>query len=142
VKQNELNPTPGQALLGRKVIHFIDNVAAVVGLIKGYSGSPDLARIANVGHAHMLALKVDAYFEYVNTKANIADLPSRGMIDETMNILTQKLGVKRENIIRVRMHLPELDGWLKPSSAHVQAARTREPVVWKSGRKRHVKGGR
>ena len=77
-----------------------------------------------------------AYFEYVNTKANIADLPSRGLVRETREILTDKLGVRPECIVRVRMHLPKLEEWILPSSAHVQAARKREPVAWKSSRKK------
>jgi hypothetical protein len=65
------------------------------------------------------------------------------MVRETMQILIDKLGVRRENIISVCMHLPELDGWLKPTSAHVQAAKTREPVVWKrEKRKRYARSAR
>ena len=64
-------------LQGRKVIHWIDNTGALAALIKGYSSVPDSAQIVHAFHSLNLGLKCKVWFEYVFTKANIADLPSR-----------------------------------------------------------------
>lgn len=46
--------------------------------VKGYSRVPDSAQIVHAFHSLNLGLKCRVWFEYVNTKANIADEPSRG----------------------------------------------------------------
>ena len=65
-------------LRGRDVIHFIDNVGAYSGLTKGYSRDVDSGRMISVFHTMNAALSANVWFEYVPSKANIADLPSRG----------------------------------------------------------------
>ena len=85
-------------LQGRKVVHWIDNTSALASLIKGYSSKPDSAQIVHAFHSFNLGLKCKVWFEYVNTKANIADEPSRkefGLLNE--------LGSKPKPIV-----LPEL----------------------------------
>ena len=69
----------------RDVIHFIDNTGALVGIAKGYSKDVDSARLINVFHTIAAAIMVNAWFEYVPSAANIADLPSR----MDMELLTQ-----------------------------------------------------
>ena len=65
-------------LRGRKAVHWIDNTSALAALIKGYSRVPDSAQIVHAYHSLVLGLKCKVWLEYVNTKANIADEPSRG----------------------------------------------------------------
>ena len=62
---------------GRKVIHFIDNAGALSNLINGYANKPDAARLVNMFHVALIALRVDWYGEWVPSKANIADLMTR-----------------------------------------------------------------
>ena len=64
-------------LAGRAVNHFVDNTVALSSLIHGYSSREDMALITNVFHLQAAALRVSIYLEYVPSKANIADLPSR-----------------------------------------------------------------
>ena len=64
-------------LRDRDVIHFIDNVGAYSGLGKGYSPDMDSARMISVFHTMNAALRSNVWFEYVPSKANISDLPSR-----------------------------------------------------------------
>ena len=64
-------------LAGRKVIIFIDNTGALSSLLHGYSSKPDAARLCNLFHLFAAAIGCSIYFEWVPTKANIADLPSR-----------------------------------------------------------------
>ena len=64
------------------VIHFIDNSSALYGMVKGYSRVPDSLAIIRAFHAANLALRANVWFNYVASKANVADLPSRGALDE------------------------------------------------------------
>ena len=68
-------------LRDRRVLHWIDNTGALAALIKGYSRELDCARIVQAFSAFSLGLGVRAWFEYVASKANIADLPSRGDVE-------------------------------------------------------------
>ena len=62
----------------RRVIHWIDNTSAISCLIHGYSGKPDSALLVNAFHLFNAGLRADVHFEYVESKSNVADLPSRG----------------------------------------------------------------
>ena len=62
---------------GRQVNHFIDNTVALSVLIHGYASKSDLALLSNAFHLQLAGLSTTAYLEYVPSKANIADLPSR-----------------------------------------------------------------
>ena len=81
-------------LHGRKVVHWIDNTSALASLIKGYSSVPDSAQIVHAFHSLNLGLKCKVWFEYVNTKANIADLPSRKEFE-----LLHELGSTNKDIV-------------------------------------------
>jgi len=69
-----------QLLAGRKVLHFVDNSSALGALVRGYSSSPDSARMVHAFWAIVLAARIDVWFEYVRSSANIADWPSRGHV--------------------------------------------------------------
>ena len=62
---------------GREAIHWIDNTSAISCLLHGYSGKMDSALMVNAFHLYNAGLKVRVHFEYVESKANVADLPSR-----------------------------------------------------------------
>ena len=64
-------------LSGREVIHWIDNTSAKAALVHGYSGVPDSARLVHAFHAHNLVLQAQVWFEWVPSKANPSDEPSR-----------------------------------------------------------------
>jgi hypothetical protein len=115
-------------LQGRKVMHFIDNTSAVSALIKGYSGKPDSALIVHAFHAWNLGLKASVWLEYVRSKANIADLPSRGA--ETPEMLVELRS------LLVPMVMPPLADWGKPAARWAAIAQER---ATKTVRKR---GGR
>ena len=74
--------TFGEDLVGWEVVHFVDNTSAVYGLVKGYSPQPDSAAIIAAFHVSNVALRALVWFNYVASKANVADLPSRGAFDE------------------------------------------------------------
>jgi len=62
---------------GTSSLWFIDNVAALMALVKGSSGSRSLDQMAKVIHLACFALRSVPYFEYVESKANWADEISR-----------------------------------------------------------------
>ena len=55
-------------------------------LIKGYGKADDLARIIFAFLAFNLVLQASPWFEYVASKANIADMPSRGDFAEGWSV--------------------------------------------------------
>ena len=73
--------------VGAEVLHFVDNTSAVYGLVKGYSAQPDSAGVILAFHLCGLALRCGVWFNYVASKANVADLPSRGAVPEMVRAL-------------------------------------------------------
>ena len=61
----------------RRVNHWIDNTVALSALVHGYSGKLDLATMVNAFYLQIAGLRSAVYFDWVPSKANIADLPSR-----------------------------------------------------------------
>ena len=62
---------------GRRGYWYIDNVAALMALIRGRSSSPDLERLAHLIHIALFALNASIFWEYVPSKSNWADAVSR-----------------------------------------------------------------
>lgn len=65
-------------LRGRRVVHFVDNQSSMAALCKGYSKVEDMARIVHAFHAQCAGVGVSVWLEYVRSKANVSDWPSRG----------------------------------------------------------------
>ena len=98
--------TLGADLAGRRVIHFIDNQGAMAGLAKGYAREVDSARVVHAFHAWNAGARVSVWFEYVRSKANIADLPSRDEFE-----MLRDMGS-----VEVEMRLPDVGGWAAAAS--------------------------
>lgn len=64
-------------LRGRRVLHFVDNTVALSKAVHGYANAPDMAACVNALHLADASLLCDAWFEWVPSKANLSDLPSR-----------------------------------------------------------------
>ena len=103
-----------QLLAGRRVTHWIDNTGALAALIKGYASEEDLAKIVHAFAATNLGLRCIVWFEYVRSKANVADFPSRGDF-----AFVHALGAKRSEMV-----MPQLDWWDAAPMLFVEAART------------------
>ena len=80
---------PAEWFYGWPVELWVDNSGALGGLIKGYSGRPDSLSIIRAFHAANLAMQANVWFNYVASKANVADLPSRGDLDLMAEVLLQ-----------------------------------------------------
>ena len=115
---------------GRKVNHFIDNVVALSALVHGYSGKPDLAKPVNIFYLQTLSLRTSVYFEYVPSKANIADLPSRRQLTQ-LQIELEGLDVRchagRGAICFTdydKLAVPNAESWDAPLASWVTNPRT------------------
>jgi hypothetical protein len=106
-----------QRFAGRRVVHFADNTVAISALVHGYSASVDMADISNAYHLLAAGLRTAAYFDYVPSAANIADLPSRGDF-----ALPRALGA---DVVEMRvpthtMLTGPLEAWLEVGEQHGQ----------------------
>ena len=90
-----------ELLRGRRVHMFIDNAVALSAMIHGYAKSTDMAYMSNAFHMQLAGLRASVYLDYVPSKANIADLPSRGEFR-----LLRRLGAAK-----VRMKTPTFTQW-------------------------------
>ena len=69
---------PAHWFEGRPVELWVDNSGALGGLIKGYSGVPDCAKIINLFHFAFARLGAESlWVDYVPSESNPADVPSR-----------------------------------------------------------------
>ena len=107
-------------IAGRKVNHFIDNTVALSALVHGYSGKPDLAKAVNVFYLQMLSLRASVFFDFVPSKANIADLPSRNMFVELERELH---GITVRGSAPDTLVVPSVAAWHAPLASWVQASR-------------------
>ena len=110
-------------IAGRKVIHFIDNTVALSALVHGYSGKPNLAKAVNLFYLQLVSLRATAWMEWVPSKANIADLPSRGEW-ELLDVELHDIPVRGDapDLLAV----PSVASWNAPLESWVQPQTDRD----------------
>ena len=64
-------------LRDRAVMLFIENMQALAAIVKGYAAQPDCAALVNCFHEAVFELRSPLWAEWVPSKANIADWPTR-----------------------------------------------------------------
>jgi hypothetical protein len=106
-------------MIGRQVLHFVDNTSALFGLIKGYSSVSDSSRIVHAFWALATGLQCEVWFEYVPSEANIADSPSRG---DTSHVEATYASVACPTL------LPPITAWQSVDAALAFAQKVVEPV--------------
>ena len=99
-----------EMFVGRSVNHWIDNTVALSALVHGYSGKPSLAKPVNIFYLQMFSLRARVYFDWVPSKANIADLPSREMFDE----LRSELAGFESHRLNDHLVVPDVAMWDAP----------------------------
>ena len=109
-------------LAGRLVLHWIDNTAAVTGLIKGYSRALDSARIVHAFHAFNVGFGARVWFEYIRTDANVADAPSREHLGEIEYEFAMPAAPGMGSL-PVPLKLPQDCEWAQGAEAWARAAR-------------------
>ena len=109
------------------VLHWVDNTSAVAASTKGYSGAPDSARIVHALHATIEGLCARVWFEYVRSKANPSDAPSRiaWMSEWDLDLAEffedETLRGLRSEVVRCR--LPEERDWADMAAEWARRAR-------------------
>ena len=99
---------------GRKVLHWVDNSSAAAAASKGYSRQADSARIVHILHTTLASLGARVWFEYVRTKANVADEPSRVDLGQLVYDIGAEFAAEVSVVLRsapVDTVLPEVDAW-------------------------------
>ena len=111
-----------QLISGRKVLHYVDNTVALSALVHGYAGKPDLAKSVNIFYLQLVTLRASVYFDFVPSKANIADLPSRRMYTalrrELMGLSVAGGAPDPLVVPSVASWRSPLHEWASPSSRH------------------------
>ena len=113
-------------LKGASPIHWIDNTSAIAALVKGYSGAPDSARLLHAFKAFAFGFGVDPWFQWVPSKANIADMPSR----HDLSLLGELGAVRREVVF------PPFPAWDSEALEWARAGASAVVRVEKERRKR------
>ena len=97
------------------VIHFEDNTGALSNLVHGYASRPDCGRIANAFHLTVAGLHAKSWLEWVPSKANVADLPSR---DDDLALLdVLEAAGFADGFDEVDFNLPPFESWGAPLAA-------------------------
>ena len=87
--------------MNRDVIHFADNTAANGAAVNGFSPAPDIARMQYMYQLRLAELRTRTWVEYVPSRANIADDPTRDRFDRLEQLSAE----------RIEFEFPPLDGW-------------------------------
>ena len=61
----------------RQVLFFIDNTTAIGNIVNGYSNNPSAAKLVNAICLITVRANSCIFYEYLDSEANVADLPSR-----------------------------------------------------------------
>ena len=103
-----------ELLAGRDVIHWIDNTSAQAALTKGYSGVPDSARLVHLFHAWNCAAGARVWFEYIPSKSNPADEPSRIDLSDSIYVIADHmLSSPRPTRLPEARHWADPAGWMR-----------------------------
>ena len=89
----------------------------------GGPSSIDSGLMVNAFHAFNVRLRVDVFFEYVRSKANIGDLPSRLAMDELWEMF-ETIGVA-SRAREIAMVMPRFHDWYAPAARLVSAGVTK-----------------
>jgi len=81
--------TAAEVAQGRQMMFAIDNTSCLCSLVKGYSRVPDLRLMAGMCHALIGNLNMEVFFDWVASKDNPADLPSRCEADDCQLLLDE-----------------------------------------------------
>lgn len=106
---------------GRRALCFVDNTAALSAAVHGYANEPDMAAIVNALHCYDAALQCDAWFEWVPSAANVADLPSRRRATWSESDEAFFGGMQGDGMLRRRMRWPATDELDSAASAMAAA---------------------
>ena len=112
---------PPEWLQGRDGYMWVDNMGAKYQLQKGTARKEDSARIVDSFAKRVAGLGFRPWFEYVPSKQNVADLPSRGKWAEYFSAIganaAGKLASGEDASEWMDMVVPDFSGWSVVSGA-------------------------
>ena len=94
----------------------MDNAGSLSHLINGCAGQPDSAKIVNVFHAALIALRMRWWGERISSKANIADIMTRpGRFHELLAGLEQGATVQTYDFVLppINWETTDLVEWMR-----------------------------
>ena len=98
---------------GCDVIHYVDNTSAVYGLASGSSGQPDSQSIILSLYAEQSTAGFNPWVRYIKSKENVANMPSRGAMDEMEAAIRRLDPTFSLDQGRIPLVMPDLaDGWM------------------------------
>ena len=100
-------------LRGAPVIHFIDNTGSLSNLVHGYASRADCGRLTNAFHLSVARLRCSVWLDWVPSKANVADLPSREDGDAALMDALEGAGLAGA-FDEVEFLLPPMQSWSAP----------------------------
>lgn len=108
-----LETLPRDRLFGRSAMFWIDNLSAKYGLQKGYSKVEDSGRIINAFKVKQASLRLRAWFEYIPSEQNVADLPSRGAFARMLEVI-DAVSSGEWTCFTYEPVLPKFSSWMAP----------------------------
>ena len=106
-------------------VHFVDNTGALSNLIHGYASRPACGRLVNAFHLMLADLRCKVWLEWVPSKANVADLPSRDE-DEPILDAIEAAGFG-DGFDEVDFNLPPMASWRAPLATFATISAGRSP---------------
>ncbi len=103
----------GRHLAHRRVLWFVENTAALSGVVKGTSRHPVLEKLIGLFWILAYRLQIEIWVEYVESDANWSDGISRELSMDTFSM---------EHGFRLRELIFTLPEWLQRSYAEMWAA--------------------
>lgn len=101
--------------VGARVLHWIDNTGCCSWMIKGCAACIDASKIVMAQTAKCVELQCAPFYQYVNTKANIGDFPSRFDLAALFAVL-RAVGLERR-VVWVTPVMPNIASWRLAASA-------------------------
>ena len=98
---------------GCDLIHYVGNTSAVYGLASGSSGQPDSQSIILSLYAEQSTAGFNPWVRYIKSKENVANMPSRGAMDEMEAAIRRLDPTFSLDQGRIPLVMPDLaDGWM------------------------------
>jgi hypothetical protein len=120
-----LETLPTERMRGRPTMFWIDNLSAKYGLQKGYSKVDDSGRIINAFKVRQAFLRMRVWFEYVPSAQNIADLPSRGALDQMFYVIDTICAHVDWDVFEHAMCFPRFETWCAPIEGAASSSKHR-----------------
>ena len=91
------------------MLHFVDNTSALAGMARGYAGPTDSRRLVHALRCLLAGYGIQAWFDYVPSKANVSDEPSRDPeLADAVYVIDIESRLRSEPI---PLYMPEQEAW-------------------------------